>query len=103
MGKNRTRESLIREIANIIVHEIVVRHTNRSESVHFLESEIIEYRSRAEKTLEKHNWNTDDKEYIKNKALNMIKEKLSTKYSDVKYLEQEVVKRLREMIGNFEG
>ena len=65
MGKNRIRESLIREIANIIVHEIVAKHTNKPESVHFLESETIEYRSNAEKTSKKYNWDIDDKEYIK--------------------------------------
>lgn len=98
MGKNRTRESLIREIANIIVHEIVVRHTNRPESVHFLESEIIEYKGKAERTSEEYTWNVDDKEYIKTKALKIIKEKLSTKYSDVKYIDGEVISRLKGMI-----
>ena len=97
MGKNRIRESLIREIANIIVHEIVAKHTNRPESVPFLESETIEYRSNAEKTLKKYNWNTDDKEYIEKKALKMIKEKLAVKYSDVIYSKQEVISKLREM------
>ena len=29
MGKNRDRESLIRIMANTIVHEIVVKHTNK--------------------------------------------------------------------------
>lgn len=98
MGKNRIRESLIREIANIIVHEIVVEHTNKPESVHFLESEIIEYRSQAEKTSKEHNWNVEDKEYIEEKALKIIKEKLAVKYSDVRYSEQEVIKKLKEMI-----
>ena len=100
MGKNRTRDSLTREVANIIVHEIVVRHTNRSESVHFLESEIIEYRNKAEKISETYNWNKDDKEYIKKKALELIKEKLATKYSDVNYSEQEVASKLSEIIND---
>ena len=98
MGKNRTRESLIREITNIIVHEIVAKHTNKPESVHFLESEIIEYRGRAEKTSKKYNWNADDEEYIEKRALKIIKEKLATKYPDVKYLEKEAISKLREMI-----
>ncbi len=100
MGKNRTRESLIREITNIVVHEILAKHTNRTESAHFLESETIEYRSRAEKTSEKCNWNIDDKEYIEEKSLKLIKEKLAAKYSDVEYSEQEVIKKLKEMIKN---
>ena len=50
MGKNRVRESLIREVANVVIHQIVAKHTNRSEAAHFLESETIDYRVRAIKT-----------------------------------------------------
>lgn len=100
MGKNRTRESLIREVVNMVVHEILAKHTNRSESVHFLESEIIEYRNNAKKISETYNWNADDKEYIEKKALKIIKEKLAAKYSDVEYSEQEAIRKLKEMIKN---
>ena len=98
MGKNRTRESLIRELVNIVVHEIVKKHTNRFESVHFLESETIEYRNKAEKISETYNWNADDKEHIEKKALELIKEKLAAKYSDVRYSEQEAASKLNEII-----
>jgi len=98
MGKNRDRESLIRKIVNILSHEIVARHTNRPESTHFLNSEIIEYRSDAEKTAETHNWNSADKEYIKEKSLKKVIEKLKEKYSDVKYTEQEVIIKLKEIM-----
>lgn len=98
MGKNRTRESLIREVADIIVHEIVIEHTNKPESMHFLESETIEYRHKAKKTSETYNWNTDDKEQVEKKALKLIKEKLAAKYSDVEYSEQEAVSKLSEII-----
>ena len=100
MGKNRTRESLIREITNLIVHEILRKNTNRPESKRFLESEAIEYRGRVEKTLDKYNWNNEDKEYIKEKSLKFIKEKLAVKYPDVKYSEQEAVEKLRKMISS---
>ncbi len=100
MGKNRTRESLIREVANIVVHEIITKHTNKPESVHFLESETIEYRHRAQKTSKTYNWNADDKEYIEKKALKLTKEKLAVKYPDVKYLEQEAISMLNEIIKN---
>ncbi len=98
MGKNRTREFLIREAVNIVVHEILTKHTNRPESVHFLKSEAIEYRNKAEKISKTYNWNADDKEYIEKKALELIKEKLATKYPDVKYLEQEAISKLSEII-----
>lgn len=98
MGKNRDRESLIRLIANLVIHEILVRHTNKPESKHFLSSEIIEYRSQAEKASEEHNWSYSDKEYVKEKALKMIKERLASKYSDVSYSEQELAEKLKEII-----
>lgn len=98
MGKNRTRESLIRELVNIVVHEILTKYTNRPESVHFLQSETIEYRTKAEKTSETYNWNADDKEHIEKKALELIKEKLAIKYPDVIYSEQEAINKLSEII-----
>jgi hypothetical protein len=98
MGKNRTRESLSREVANVIVHEIVREHTNKPESIHFLESETIEYRNKAEKISETYNWNSDDKEYIQNKSLILIREKLATKYSDIEYFEEEAVNKINEVI-----
>jgi len=98
MGKNRTRESLIREVVNLVVHEILTKHTNRPESVHSVKSEAIEYRGKAEKISEEYNWNTEDKDYVEKKALKMIKEKLAAKYPDVKYLEQEVIDILSEII-----
>ncbi len=98
MGKNRTRESLIRELVNVVVHEILAKHTNKSESVHFLESEAIEYRDNAEKISKAYHWNAEDKEYVKNKTLELIKEKLAVKYPDVSYSEQEAIDKLSEII-----
>ena len=94
MGKNRDIESLVRLIVNTIVHEIVVKHTNRPESKHFLDSEIVEYRSQTEKMIRQHNWNIKDKEDIRKKALEKIKEKLSFKYPDVSYSVKEAEKLL---------
>lgn len=98
MGKNRDRESLIRMIVNSVVHEIVAKHTNRSESKHFLESEVIEYRGKTKENAESHNWNNDDKSYIKEKALNRIRERLAKKYYDVKYSEKELLERLEKLM-----
>ena len=42
---------------------------NKPESENFLNSEIIEYRSQAENSAEKHNWNNKDREYIRKKVL----------------------------------
>lgn len=96
MGKNRDRESLIRIMTNMIVHEVVAKHTNKPESKNFLNSEIIEYRSQAEDSAEKHNWNNKDIEYIRKKVLKKIKEKMEKKYSDVSFSMKEIEKFLNE-------
>ncbi|MBI2632708.1 hypothetical protein HYW75_06910 [Candidatus Pacearchaeota archaeon] len=98
MGKNRDRESLIKLIVNTVIHKIVKEHTNRPESVHFLNSEFIEYRTQSEETAKKFNWNSEDKKFIEEIALKKIKEKLSKKYPDVKYEEQEITQELKILI-----
>lgn len=103
MGKNRDRESLARLIANTIVHEIVAKHTNKPESKHFLNSEIIEYRSQTEKMAEQHNWNDKEKKQIKEKTLKKIKEKLASKYSDVFFSEKEAEKLIDKEMDDLEG
>ena|SRR3989344_3649759 len=98
MGKNRDIESLVRLMVNTIVHEIVVKHTNKPDSKHFLSSEIAEYRSQTEKMAEQHNWNDKDKEHIREKSLKKIKEKLNSKYSDVPFFAKEAKKLVDEEI-----
>ncbi len=98
MGKNRNIESLIRLITNTIVHEIVAKHTNRPESKSFLDSEIVEYGGQTKRTAELHNWNSEDKEHIKEKSLKKIKEKLAFKYPDISFSIKEVEKLLDEKI-----
>ncbi len=99
MGKNRNRESLIRIMTNTIVHEIVVKYTNKPESENFLNSEIIEYRGQAENTAEKHNWNNKDIEEIRKKVLKKIKEKMRKKYTDISFLMKEAEELLKKEIG----
>lgn|SRR3989338_794684 len=101
MGKNRDIESLVRLMVNTIVHEIVVKHTNKPESKHFLSSEIAEYRSQTEKMAEQHKWNDKDKEQIREKALKKIKEKLASKYQDVSFSAKEVEKLVDKEIKDF--
>lgn len=98
MGKNRDLDSLIRLITNTITHQIVIENTNKPESKHFLNSEIIEYRIQTEKAAKKHNWNNSDKEYTEKKALEKIKEKLDFKYSDIDYSERDIIRKLKDTI-----
>ena len=100
MGKHRIRESLIRKIVNIVVHELVAMRTNRPEAAHFLQAEIIEYRTQAEKTAEEYHWNETDKEQIAKKALSLIKERLLSKYPDVNYSEHDAVRKLADAMKN---
>lgn len=100
MGKNRDIESLIRLITNVVVHKIMIKYTNKPESRHFLNSEIIEYSNQTENLAEQHNWNDEDKEYIKEKVLKKIKEMLAFKYQDVKFSLTEAEKMVEEEIIN---
>lgn len=98
MGKNRDIKSLVRLIVNTIVHEIVLKHTNKPESKHFLNSEVVEYRNQTEKMAEQHNLGNKEKEQIREKALKKIKEKLAFKYPDVSFQIKEAKKLInREM------
>lgn len=98
MGKNSDLDSLIRLIVNTLAHQIIIEHTNKPESKHFLNSEIIEYRSQTEKAAKEHTWNNSDKEYAEKKALEKIKEKLAVKYANVDYSEEDIIRKLRNMI-----
>lgn len=103
MGKDRDRESLIRLLVNVIVHKIVLKNTNKPESEHFLSSEIIEYRGQTEKVAEQHCWSESDKDYIREKILKKIKEKMENKYSDVNFsmkdVEMLVDSEMKEVFG----
>ena len=87
-------------IANVVAHKIVAKHTNRPESSHFLQSEIIEYRSQTEKLAGNFYWNDEDRTHIEENALELIKKKLAVKYSDVAYSAQEAVDELKEVMNS---
>ncbi len=98
MGKNRDLNILIRLIVNTVVHKIVVKHTNRPESKHFLKSEVIEYRNQTEDVAKSHNWNDDDRNEVRNIAFLKIKDKLKSKYSDVLFEDIEISENLNKII-----
>jgi len=87
---------------NIAVHEMVAKHANRPDASHFLRSEIVEYRTQAEKTAEEYNWNEEDKQLIKNLAIEFIKNKKDIKYPDVNFSIDEANKLIEEEIINLE-
>jgi hypothetical protein len=98
MGKNSDRKSVIRLVSNVIVHELIARHTNFPESTHFLNSEVVEYSGQAEKSFQKHNWNDSDLDFIEKNAFQTIKQILSAKYSDVSCSDDEIHSNLKEFL-----
>ena len=98
MGKNRDREALISLIISTVVHELLVQHTNRLESEHFLKSEVTEYFEQVKETASEHTWNDSDKEYIKERALKKIKNRMEFKYPDVQFTEKEAKDLLDKVI-----
>ncbi len=100
MGKKSAIDSLSRIISNIAIHEILVRYTNKPESINYLNSEILEYRDVAFFTASKFNWNKEDLNHIKSKSLDLLKKEMPKRYPDVKYPEKEVEKIIGEIIKN---
>jgi len=103
MGKNNIIKSLSRVIANISLHKLIVIHTNRPESRHFLESEIIEYRSLAYAKSQEFNWNDADKELIKNLSLKFLKNMRENKYQDISFSDKEAEKVVLDTIKSLLG
>jgi hypothetical protein len=102
MGKNRDIQSLIDLIVNTIVHEIIVRHTNRPESKPFVSAEIVEYRSQTKKVYQLYHWNSADKEQIRERVLQGIMKKLESKYSDIPFSKKEAQSLIDEEMEDLE-
>lgn len=100
MGKNDVIKSLSKVIANIALHKLVFSHTNKPESKHFLESEIIEYRSVAQNKAMEFNWSDSDKKRIYEISLKFLKSERETKYPDVEFSDEEAEKIMSETIND---
>ncbi len=98
MGKKSAINSLSKIIANVTVHKILVKYTNKPESTNHLDYEIVEYRDMAISKADEFNWNSSDKEKIKSDALKHLKRKMANKYSDVKFPVKEAIKLLNQTI-----
>jgi len=98
MGKKSAINSLSKIIANVTMHKILLKYTNKPESVNHLYYEIIEYRDTAISRAEEFNWNSLDKEKIKSNALKHFKKKMTEKYKDVKFPMKQAIKLLNQTI-----
>lgn len=97
MGKNRTIKSIGKIIGNVVVHKILVNHTNRPESLHHLQNEVNTYRDNVFGVVQEYNWNESDKERIYQESIKSFKNRIQ-KYPDIKYTKKEAIKLIHETI-----
>ena len=103
MGKNDVIKSLSKVIANISLHKLIVAHTNKPESKHFLESEIIEYGNVAQNKSQEFNWNDMDKKRIMKLSLKFLANAKKKKYFDVDFSQNEAEKMILETVDDLLG
>ena len=101
MGKNRTIKILGNIIGNIVVHKILIKHTNKPESVSHITKEIGVYGENASEIAEEFNWNDDNKLEIHEEALKKFEHNMNKYYSDVIFPEKEVPILIDETINEF--
>ncbi|MEK6927002.1 MAG: hypothetical protein AABX11_01080 [Nanoarchaeota archaeon] len=100
MGKNSVIKNLGKRIGNVVLHKLLIKHTNRPESTSHLQNEEIEYRDSAMKDAKSYHWNEEDKQIMKLQALEFIEKKKDKKYFDVIFSLNEAEKFVDEEIIN---
>jgi len=99
MGKNRIIKILGNVAGNITVHKILLKYTNKPESVNHLKSEIETYRDNSLEIAGEFNWNREDKEKIKSEALKKFNKDIKKYYSDVIFPPNEPKKLIEKTLG----
>ena len=64
MGKNKLIKSLGKRIGNTVIHKILIKYTNKPDSVQYLENEADAYRDNVLESSQDFNWSDKDKEEI---------------------------------------
>ena len=98
MGKKSTINSLSKIIANVTIHKILLKYTNKPESISHLHYEVTEYRDTAISRAGEFNWNKTDISQIKSKAFQIMKRQIKKRYPDVKFPLIEAKRILLEII-----
>ena len=98
MGKNRIIKILGNIIGNIVMHKILVKYTNKPESIPHLSEEVGAYRDNAIETAQEFNWNEKDKNRINQESLKKFKKDMERYYPDVKFPVNESEKLIEETI-----
>ncbi len=103
MGKKGTIKIIAGLMGGMTAHAILIKYTNRPESVNHLKSEIDNYKGTISDYIEEFNWNEDDRKRIKEESLKSFKNELKEPhFSDVKFPMSEALelidKTLKEML-----
>ncbi|MDP2924895.1 MAG: hypothetical protein Q8N99_00830 [Nanoarchaeota archaeon] len=102
MGKNRIIQIIGKLIAGMTSHKILCKNTNKKESINHMESEIINYRGELIDFIAEYNWNTNDKNKIKEEAKKRIKLELrKPHFKGIYFPQSEVDKFLNQSIKEF--
>lgn len=84
-------------IGNVVAHKILVRYTNKPESVPHLTEEIGTYRDNALEIAQEFNWSEKDKAKIKQESSRNFDKRIK-KYPDVVFPKSEVTKLVDETL-----
>lgn len=95
MGKNRVIHSIGKVIGNVVMHKLLLEHTNKPESKPHLANEIKEYSIDAFEKSQEFNWNETDKKEIIQKAKERINA-LSKIYPDITFSKEDADKLILE-------
>ncbi len=97
MGKNRIIKILGNILGNVIVHKVLIKYTNKPESIHYLSEEIGTYRENVLEIAQEFNWSEKDENKIKQEILKNFNKRIK-KYKDVKFPISELNKIIDETI-----
>ncbi len=104
MGKNRTIKIISDLIAGMTAHKILVKYTNKPESINHMQSEIENYRGTISDSLAEFNWNSRDIKRIKTEAEKSLAKALrESHFKDVVFSDKEKNRILDETIKKFLG
>jgi hypothetical protein len=98
MGKDRSIKILGNVVGNLALHKILIRHTNKPESLGHLEREVEAYRDNALEMGSESNWNDSDLARIKSEALANFKKDIKKYYPDVKFPIDEPEELINEIL-----
>lgn len=99
MGKKRIIKIIAGLIAGMTAHSILLKYTNRPESVNHLKSEIDSYKGNLENYFTEYHWNNKDIIEIKKESSRYVLLELKKPhFKDVKFPVEKVSKLIDELI-----